>query len=134
MWPFSKKQPETPDFSGRIRHVAFIMDGNGRWAKRRGLARGAGHIQGAKAFRRVVRACHRCGIRFVTVYAFSTENWSRPKEEVDGIMRLLGTSLYHALHLQSEYSHSLYISSQACGERLSRHFQATCHLSQLRIS
>ena len=97
MWPFSKKQPEAPDFSGRIRHVAFIMDGNGRWAKRRGLSRSAGHIQGAKAFRRVVRACHRYGIRFVTVYAFSTENWSRPKEEVDGIMRLLGDFLDEAL-------------------------------------
>ena len=97
MWPFPKRQTAPPDFSDRIRHVAFIMDGNGRWAKRRGLARSAGHIQGAQAFRRVVRACHQYGIRYVTVYAFSTENWSRPKEEVDAIMRLLADFLDEAL-------------------------------------
>ena len=97
MWPFPKRQTAPPDFSDRIRHVAFIMDGNGRWAKRRGLARSAGHIQGAQAFRRVVRACHQYGIRYVTVYAFSTENWSRPKEEVDAIMRLLDDFLDEAL-------------------------------------
>lgn len=86
---FHKRQPRTPDFSGRVRHVAFIMDGNGRWAKRRGLPRTAGHAKGAENFRRVLEACHRFGIRTVTVYAFSTENWSRPQTEVEAIMRLL---------------------------------------------
>ncbi len=94
---FFKKQPITQDFSDRIRHVAFIMDGNGRWAKRRGLARSAGHVRGAEKFRDIVRACHRFGIRTVTVYAFSTENWSRPQEEVDGIMRLLDDFLEEEL-------------------------------------
>lgn len=91
MWPFSSKKNEVKeaDFSERIAHVAFIMDGNGRWAKKRGLPRGAGHRSGAESFRRTVDFCHRVGIRTVTVYAFSTENWSRPPEEVAGIMRLL---------------------------------------------
>ncbi len=70
-------------------HIAFIMDGNGRWAKKRGLARTAGHTQGAKVFRNIVEGCFELGIKVVTVYAFSTENWKRPKEEVEAIMNLL---------------------------------------------
>lgn len=98
MWPFSKKNNPTDaaDFSGRIAHVAFIMDGNGRWAKRRGLARSAGHVRGAQAFRRVINYCHRVGIPTVTVYAFSTENWARPREEIAGIMKLLDDFLDEA--------------------------------------
>ena len=84
-----KKQPKIEDFSDRVRHVAFIMDGNGRWAKRRALPRKAGHARGAETFRRVVEYCHKLGISTVTVYAFSTENWSRPQDEVAGIMQLL---------------------------------------------
>lgn len=87
--PLWKKQPPTADFSGRVQHVAFIMDGNGRWAKKRGLPRKAGHARGAETFRRVIVYCHRLGIKTVTVYAFSTENWRRPPEEVAGIMQLL---------------------------------------------
>ncbi|MBQ8859686.1 MAG: di-trans,poly-cis-decaprenylcistransferase [Clostridia bacterium] len=86
---FHKRQPRAVDFSDRVRHVAFIMDGNGRWAKKRGLPRSAGHVKGAENFRRILDACRRFGIRTVTVYAFSTENWSRPQGEVDGIMHLL---------------------------------------------
>ena len=71
------------------RHVAFIMDGNGRWAKKRGLARTFGHAEGAATFKRIVKDCFALGIETVTVYAFSTENWKRPKEEVDAIMKLL---------------------------------------------
>lgn len=72
-----------------LRHIAFIMDGNGRWAKKRSLPREAGHPVGAQTFKAVVRYCGDIGIDTVTVYAFSTENWSRPKTEVDAIMRLL---------------------------------------------
>ena len=72
-----------------LSHIAFIMDGNGRWAKSRGLPRKLGHKQGAIAFEKIVRECSRLGIKTVTVYAFSTENWKRPKEEVDAIMELL---------------------------------------------
>ena len=70
-------------------HVGFIMDGNGRWAKKRGLPRKAGHSQGAKVFRRTVEDCRDIGIKYCTFYAFSTENWKRPKDEVDAIMKLL---------------------------------------------
>ncbi len=86
---FWNKKTPVEDFSGRVRHIAFIMDGNGRWAKRRSLPRKAGHARGAETFRRVIQYCHRLGIRTVTVYAFSTENWSRPQDEVAAIMQLL---------------------------------------------
>lgn len=73
----------------RLSHIAFIMDGNGRWAKKRSLPRKAGHKQGAAVFENIVRECNKLGIKTVTVYAFSTENWKRPKEEVDAIINLL---------------------------------------------
>ena len=71
------------------RHVAVIMDGNGRWAERRGLDRVQGHRAGIEAVRATVRAAHELGVRFLTLYAFSTENWSRPKGEVEALMGLL---------------------------------------------
>ncbi len=71
------------------RHVAIIMDGNGRWAQDRGLSRIEGHRQGLEAVRAVIRAAHELGIEFVTLYAFSLENWNRPEDEVDELMRLL---------------------------------------------
>lgn len=70
------------------KHVAIILDGNGRWAKNRGLPRTVGHTNGAKALQRVIEACKDFDIKTLTVYAFSTENWSRPKEEVDFLMKL----------------------------------------------
>ncbi len=79
------------------RHIAIIMDGNGRWAKQRGLSRSAGHIEGAEAFRRVALYCKEIGVEYLTVYAFSTENWNRPKEEVAGILRLLEKHLLEEL-------------------------------------
>ena len=71
------------------RHVAIILDGNGRWAKKRGMPRNYGHIQGAKNVEVICRAAHNIGIEYLTVYAFSTENWNRPKDEVDALMKLL---------------------------------------------
>ncbi len=73
---------------GRLQHIAFIMDGNGRWAKKRGMPRTYGHAAGAKVFKKVIEYCGSVGIRAVTVYAFSTENWRRPKEEIDTILSL----------------------------------------------
>ena len=73
----------------RLRHIGFIMDGNGRWAKKRGLARSAGHVAGALAFKKLVTYCNQIGLEHMTVYAFSTENWARPAEEVEKIMVLL---------------------------------------------
>ena len=80
--------PELVRQSG-LCHIAFIMDGNGRWATARSLPREAGHSAGAKNFKTIVRYCKRIGIKYVTVYAFSTENWKRPRREVEAIMRLL---------------------------------------------
>ena len=79
------------------RHVAIIMDGNGRWAKKRGLPRTAGHAAGAEAFRRIANYCRTLGVEYLTVYAFSTENWKRSAEEISGIMRLLRRYLEEAL-------------------------------------
>lgn len=69
-------------------HIGIIMDGNGRWAKQRGLLRTAGHVKGAQNFRTIANYCGEIGIKYITVYAFSTENWSRPKYEIDALMKL----------------------------------------------
>lgn len=79
------------------RHIAIIMDGNGRWAKKRGLPRSAGHAAGAEAFRKTANYCRTLGVEYLTVYAFSTENWKRSEEEIGAIMRLLGKYLKEAL-------------------------------------
>ena len=79
------------------RHIAIIMDGNGRWAKKRLLPRTAGHAAGAEAFRKIANYCRTLGVEYLTVYAFSTENWKRSADEVSGIMKLLGKYLREAL-------------------------------------
>ena len=78
-------------------HVAVIMDGNGRWAKKRGLPRSAGHKAGAEVFRDIATYCKELGVAYLTVYAFSTENWKRPAEEVSAIMGLLRQYLLEAV-------------------------------------
>ena len=79
------------------RHIAIIMDGNGRWAKKRGLPRTAGHKAGAETFRRIATACKNLGLDYLTVYAFSTENWKRSESEVSAIMRLFEGYLHEAI-------------------------------------
>lgn len=88
-----KKDREQIDVSSLPKHIAIIMDGNGRWAKKRGLPRSAGHRAGAKNLETISRYAGNLGIRFLTVYAFSTENWKRPKAEVDALMELLSEYL-----------------------------------------
>ena len=78
-------------------HIAIIMDGNGRWAKKRGLPRSAGHSAGAESFRKIANYCRTLGVKYLTVYAFSTENWKRSQEEISGIMNLLGKYLREAM-------------------------------------
>jgi undecaprenyl diphosphate synthase len=96
-------------------HVAIIMDGNGRWAAKRGLPRFAGHQAGTENLRRIIRACVELKVQYLTLYAFSTENWGRPKEEIDGLMHILadvidrdldelnqeGVQLRHLGHLEA---------------------------------
>lgn len=84
----SNKKQEI-DFENLPVHIGVIMDGNGRWAKKRGLPRSAGHQAGADTLKKIVTECNKMGIKYITVYAFSTENWKRPKEEVDFLMNLL---------------------------------------------
>lgn len=79
------------------RHIAIILDGNGRWAKKRLLPRNAGHLAGSETFRNIATYCKEIGIEYLTVYAFSTENWKRPEEEVGGIMKLLDKYLHEAI-------------------------------------
>ena len=85
------------------KHIAIILDGNGRWAKKRGLPRSAGHTAGAKRFREIAKYCNQIGIKYLTVYAFSTENFKRDKSEVDYLMNLfincfdMNPRIYHIL-------------------------------------
>ena len=93
---------EAPGRPAVPQHVAIIMDGNGRWAKKRGLPRQAGHKVGAATFKKITRYANSIGIRNLTVYAFSTENWKRPKEEIDALMDIFYDYLIEALRDFSE--------------------------------
>ena len=84
-------------------HIAIIMDGNGRWAKKRGLPRKAGHIAGSKTIKSIVLHCNKIGVKVLTLYAFSTENWNRPKDEVDGLMKLIKNYLKN-MHSYLKYN------------------------------
>jgi len=95
------------------RHIAIIMDGNGRWAKKRFLPRIAGHKQGVDAVRKVVRACAECGVEYLTLFAFSSENWRRPKEEVKFLMQLF----VHALQEEVARLHQNGIRLRFVGNR-----------------
>lgn len=86
---FKKKKAEEIDLLHLPQHIGIIMDGNGRWAKKRGLPRSAGHKAGAETLKKIITEANNLGVKYITVYAFSTENWKRPKEEVDYLMSLL---------------------------------------------
>ena len=97
---FSKKVSHKAgqvDKSRLPRHIAIIMDGNGRWAKKRGLPRTAGHKVGAETFRKIALYCKALGVEYLTIYAFSTENWKRPAEEVSTLMSLLKKYMQEAI-------------------------------------
>ena len=91
------KQTKLPAGEDVPRHIAIILDGNGRWAKKRGLPRTAGHAVGAENFRKIALYCRDIGVDYLTVYAFSTENWKRPSDEVKTLMRLLNKYLHEAI-------------------------------------
>ena len=93
----TKQTPLALDPARMPRHVAIIMDGNGRWAQKRALPRTAGHKAGAETFRRIATCCKNLGLEYLTVYAFSTENWKRSEDEVSTIMRLFETYLHEAI-------------------------------------
>lgn len=91
-----KKKKQDIDYSRLPEHIAIIMDGNGRWARKRGLSRSVGHREGSNTLKKMVIFCEEIGIKHLTVYAFSTENWKRPKNEVDSLMSLLKEYLRNA--------------------------------------
>ena len=91
-----KKKDHEIDLSNLPRHIGVIMDGNGRWAKKRGLPRSAGHKAGAESLKKIVTEANELGVEYITVYAFSTENWKRPQAEVDYLMDLLMDYLINA--------------------------------------
>ena len=93
-------------------HIGFIMDGNGRWAQKRGLPRTFGHREGAQAFRKIARYCKKIGIKYITFYAFSTENWSRPKEEVDAIMALFSQYLEEADNFAEDKTRLIFLGDK----------------------
>ena len=93
---FKKKNKLQIDTNNLPKHIGIIMDGNGRWAKKRGLPRSAGHSAGAESLKKIITEANNLGVKYVTVYAFSTENWKRPKEEVDFLMNLLMDYLINA--------------------------------------
>ena len=98
MFLFSKKKKEVKIEKEKLpKHIAIIMDGNGRWAKKRGLPRSAGHKVGATTFKDITKYCSNIGIKHLTVYAFSTENWKRPIEEINYLMELFKEYLEDAL-------------------------------------
>ena len=108
-----KKEQEKLRAAGEIpRHIAIIMDGNGRWAKKRGMPRISGHAEGVESVRDIVSACGELGIRYLTLYAFSTENWNRPKEEVSLLMRLL----LKALRDETDRLHSNNVRLRVVGD------------------
>ena len=98
--PFNFKKTETERVLPT--HIAIIMDGNGRWAKKRSLPRTAGHAAGSKTFKDIARYCNKIGLKYLTVYAFSTENWKRPKSEVDNIMNILRDYLKDTKNFKDE--------------------------------
>ena len=104
----------------RLRHIAFIMDGNGRWAQKRGLPRTFGHKEGVKVFEKIADYCAEIGLEAVTVYAFSTENWKRPQNEVDALMKLVEQYLDDFVASIDKYQVELHIigDKSAFSERL----------------
>ncbi len=111
-------------------HIAIIMDGNGRWAKQRGKPRTAGHAAGAEAFRRIANYCRTLGVKYLTVYAFSTENWKRSQEEIAGIMKLLAKYLQEALRDMEKNAVCFHFFGDL--SRLSPELQKLCHDAENR--
>ncbi len=120
-------------------HVAVIMDGNGRWAKAQGLPRINGHFQGVETVRRVTEACSEIGVKYLTLYAFSTENWNRPKDEVDALMSLMVSSLKAELptflnnNIRLKAIGNLSSLPVECKEELDETMAATSHLNGLTL-
>lgn len=141
----SNNQPELSVEQSTIQlripyHLAIIMDGNGRWAKARGLPRLAGHRAGTENLRRILRACRELGIRVLTIYAFSTENWDRPRSEVRGLMNILERVIDRELEdlnangIQIRHLGQLEGISERLQSRIKKALQVTAHNDRLILN
>lgn len=121
------------------RHIAIIMDGNGRWAKERGLVRTEGHRRGAESVRETVQCCSELGVEYLTLYAFSTENWKRPKSEVDALMRMLErflkdkTSEMNERNVRLQAIGRLHDLPESCQKQLHKSIEATANNTGLNL-
>ncbi|MCD7810424.1 MAG: di-trans,poly-cis-decaprenylcistransferase [Ruminococcus sp.] len=119
-------------------HVGFIMDGNGRWAKKRGLPRSFGHREGAKNFKKIVRYCKDIGLQNISFYAFSTENWQRPKDEVDTIMELFREYIVDVRNFLSENTRMIFLGDKSVfdddlREKMIRLEEDTAHYTEMTL-
>ncbi len=119
-------------------HVGFIMDGNGRWAKKRGLPRSFGHREGAKNFKKIVRYCKDIGLKNISFYAFSTENWQRPKDEVDTIMELFRDYIVDVRNYLSENTRMIFVGDKSAfdddlREKMTKLEEDTAHYTEMNL-
>ena len=132
--PASKPDPTTVP-----RHIAIIMDGNGRWAKERGLPRTEGHRRGAESVRAMTEACRELGVQYLTLYAFSSENWKRPKREVDALMKLLEHYLKREVkemmknNIKLQAIGRLHDLPESCQRELHRAIETTANNTELTL-
>ncbi len=132
-WSKKKKEKQKVQVDERLQHIAFIMDGNGRWAQRRGMPREFGHSHGAATFKKIGRYCESIGLKYMTVYAFSTENWKRPQKEVDTIMKIFDDYIEECFSEMKEdnvhfrFIGNLHIFPEALQEKMARIDRETAH-------
>ena len=135
-----EKEIAAPDMTRLPRHIAIIMDGNGRWAKKRGLPRTAGHAAGAETFRTIATYCKEIGLDYLTVYAFSTENWKRPEAEVNAIMGLLKKYLMEAIgqmerdRVKMEFFGDISVLSPELQELIARTREISSHYEGCQVN
>lgn len=136
---FGKKDREEQSLPAVLpQHVGFIMDGNGRWAKKRGLPRSFGHREGAKNFKKIVRYCKDIGLKNISFYAFSTENWQRPEDEVNTIMELFRDYIVDVRNFLSENTRMIFLGDKSAfdedlREKMIKLEQDTAHYTEMNL-
>ncbi len=136
---FGKKEKEEQSLPAVLpQHVGFIMDGNGRWAKKRGLPRSFGHREGAKNFKKIVRYCKDIGLKNISFYAFSTENWQRPADEVNTIMELFRDYIVDVRNFLSENTRMIFLGDKSAfdedlQEKMIKLEQDTAHYTEMNL-
>ncbi len=136
---FGKKEKEEQSLPAVLpQHVGFIMDGNGRWAKKRGLPRSFGHREGAKNFKKIVRYCKDIGLKNISFYAFSTENWQRPEDEINTIMELFRDYIVDVRNFLSENTRMIFLGDKSAfdedlQEKMIKLEQDTAHYTEMNL-